>query len=159
AAFRMRPMGCAGRKTQPASGSMPAGLVLEFAVDHEQFDAVIVTDRAAFDSRCPALDADAIGESVLYIKQPALDASRGRLPAAAPRINDDVQAIASGVLAQLDEQSAAALRKRRVAETFGIQEVGAGRPVAVFVREHAVEHEDLLAVRMIVRRERRVRLV
>ena len=44
-------------------------------------------------------------------------------------------------------------------KTFGIQEIGAGRPVAVLVGEHAVEHEDLFAVRVVVAMKRRARLV
>src|SRR5215510_4028398 len=46
-----------------------------------------------------------------------------------------------------------------MAEAFGVEEIGARGPVAVLVGEHALEHEDLLAVGMIVRREARARLV
>ena len=44
-------------------------------------------------------------------------------------------------------------RPRRVRRGRRIADVGADRKVAVFVREHALEHEELLAAAMGVRRE------
>src|SRR5687768_3539126 len=44
-------------------------------------------------------------------------------------------------------------------KAFGIEEKRAGRPVPTLVGEHALEHEDLLSVGMIVRGEPRTGLV
>ena len=38
-----------------------------------------------------------------------------------------------------------------MSEPFRVQEKRAGRPVAVFIGEHALQHQDLLSVGMIVR--------
>src|SRR5215472_12981426 len=40
-----------------------------------------------------------------------------------------------------------------MAETLRVEKKRTGGPVSVFIREHAVENEDLLSVRMIVRRK------
>src|SRR5215471_17554980 len=46
-----------------------------------------------------------------------------------------------------------------MAEALRIEQIRAGRPMAVFVGEDAVENENLLSIRMVVRRECRARLV
>src|SRR3954447_3735018 len=44
-------------------------------------------------------------------------------------------------------------------EALRIEKIGAGGPVAVLVGEHALQHEDLFALGMIVRREPRPGLI
>jgi len=85
--------------------------------------------------------------------------SRASYPIQLVRADDDVLALATRELSQLDEDDAARLRERGVAKTFGVEEKSAGGPVSVLVREYAVEDEYLLAARMVVRRERGMRLV
>jgi len=46
-----------------------------------------------------------------------------------------------------------------MAKTFRVEKVRAGRPIPVFVTEHAVENENLLSIGMIVRWESRARLI
>jgi hypothetical protein len=53
-------------------------------------------------------------------------------------------------LPQIDEQDAARFRKRGMAEALWIQQEGARRPVAVFVGEDTLEHENLFAIRVIM---------
>src|SRR5665213_1327272 len=74
-------------------------------------------------------------------------------------IDDDVLAIATGKLPELHEQQTAVARIRRMTESFWIEQIRAGRPVAVFVREHPVNHQNFLAIGVIVRMKMRVRLV
>jgi hypothetical protein len=62
-------------------------------------------------------------------------------------------------LSKLYEQETALLRERRMAKTFRIQEPGSGGPISMLIRKHTFENQDLLAVRMIVDRECRTRVV
>src|SRR3546814_20941166 len=62
-------------------------------------------------------------------------------------------------LAELDEGDAAVAGEGGVAETGGIEQEAAGGIVAVLVGEHAVEHQDLRALRMAVRMEGRIGVV
>ena len=75
------------------------------------------------------------------------------------RVEGDVPPFTAGKLAQFHEQHAAMFGKRRVAKSFGIEQKRAGGPIAVFVGEHAIEHEDLFAIGMIVGVEFRMRLI
>jgi hypothetical protein len=56
-------------------------------------------------------------------------------------------------LPEFYEQQAPFPRVRRVPESFRVKQVGAGRPVAMLIGEDAIEHEDLLALGMVVRGE------
>src|SRR5262249_43638062 len=64
-----------------------------------------------------------------------------------------------GELSELDEQEAAGFGKRSVAKALGIEEVGTGGPVTVFIGEHALQYENLFSLRMVVRRQPRLLLV
>jgi hypothetical protein len=57
-----------------------------------------------------------------------------------------VSPIPSGELSKLDEQEAPGLGKRRVPKALWVEEVSAGRPIAVFIGEHAVEYENLFSL-------------
>jgi hypothetical protein len=117
-------------------------------------------DHAGVRAGLEALQPHDVGETVLCVQELRRDpAPRARLPRERVRVDHDVTALAPGELAQLHEQRATGLRERRVAEALGVEQERAGGPVAVLVAEHAVEHEDLLALGMVVRVEGRVGLV
>src|SRR5262249_19611640 len=109
-----------GRKAQPASCGITAGGDLEVAIEDEQLDTAVAIAGAGFGARRPTLEPYAVGESFLLVERLAGDAGRGRRqPVDTVRVDDDVAPIATGVLAQLHEEHAAGLRKRRVAESLG----------------------------------------
>src|SRR3546814_16321769 len=61
----------------------------------------------------------------------------------------------AGELTELHEEDAAVFGEGRMAEAGGVQKEGARGIVAMLVGEHAVEHQDLLSLRMAVRAKRR----
>src|SRR5678815_4084532 len=113
-----------------------------------------IRDSPKVRSGIPALDQHAIGEAGLFVEHLAGDA---RNPAGqvnrSMRVDDNVLASPSVELPKLDEQYAAGIRKGRVTKAFRIEQERSGRPIAVLIREHAFEHEDLLTLGMVVRRE------
>jgi hypothetical protein len=58
-------------------------------------------------------------------------------------------------MTKLHEEDTAVFGKRRMAETLRIEEIGAGRPMPVFVGKDAIENENLLSIRRVVRPESR----
>ena len=151
----------AGRQPQPRALRERAALVGERAFERR------IARRRRHTSTRPRLAPGDHRSSRIESTNPACEYS-GRTatparavgcPGGAGGAQCDVLARAPRKLPQLHEQHAALARKRRVAKPFGVQEIGAGRPIAVLVGEHALEHEDLFAVRMLVRMKRRARLV
>jgi len=75
------------------------------------------------------------------------------------RVNDERRTTHAGKLAQLDEQGAAPFRERGMAIAVRVEQVRARANVAAFVGERACQHEDFLAVRVVVRRQCDARVV
>src|SRR4029079_19020316 len=108
----------------------------------------------------PLLEHHTVGESGLLVERLSHYARRRRWHSIRlVRVDDDVRPTASCDLLELHEEQAARVGKGRVTKAFGIEQIRARGPVAVLVGEHAVEHENLLSVRMIVSGKPRVRLV
>src|SRR5215831_18557512 len=62
-------------------------------------------------------------------------------------------------LPELHKEQAAVAGIRGMTKTLGVEQAAARRPIAVLVREHTREDENLLAVRVVMRRKLRVLLV
>ncbi len=63
--------------------------------------------------------------------------------------------IVVGKLAQFNEKHASGVAVRRMRAAGGVAHVTARRIIAVFITEHAIQHEELFAQRMAVRVEAR----
>src|SRR5690606_24104593 len=75
------------------------------------------------------------------------------LPFGLAGVDGETRAITRLELVQLDEDDAAFLAEGCMYEAGRIAEVGAGREVTRFIREDAIEDEDLLAQRVVVATE------
>src|SRR5438876_11877039 len=148
------------REAQPAPCRVRSGFVDKLALEDKQLGALLIGDDARVCLGLPSLEAHPIREAGLLVERLVSDCrNRARLPGELVGVDDDVAAFPARELPQLDEQDAARLRKRCMAKALRIQEKRAGRPVPVFVGEHALEHENLLSLGMIVRRKPRAWLV
>src|SRR2546426_2847647 len=150
----------ASREAQPTSRRVRSGFVDKLALEDKQLGTLLIGDDAQVCPGLPTFEAHQVREAGLLVERLVCnDRNRARLPGELVGVDDDVAAFAARELPQLDEQDAARLRKRCMAKALRIQEKRAGRPVPVFVGEHALEHENLLSLGMIVRRKPRAWLV
>ena len=95
---------------QPASLRIPAFFIGELAINNKQLRSVLVSDRADFCGRDPALEVRFIGKARLLLKQcPRNDLNSFWMPLERDGIDDDVAPIAPRKLPQLHEQQAARL--------------------------------------------------
>jgi hypothetical protein len=121
---------------------------------------LLIGEGSEIGSRSPSLETHQVRETVLLVERLVRYFwTRARLPLKVVGVDDHVAPFPPRELSQLHEQDAAGFREGGMAEALRIEEVCARRPVPVFVGEHAFEHQDLLPVRMIVRRKSRSRLV
>src|SRR5262245_40015500 len=150
----------AGRQTDPTPCRMGAGVVGEPADEDEQFGTPLISGRTQVRLRVPALEAHRVLEAGLLVERFLGNAwNRAWLPIEPVGLDHNVPPFSPGELSELDEQEAARFGKRSVSKALGIEEVGAGGPVTVFIGEHAVEYENLFSLRMVVRRKPRLWLV
>lgn len=148
------------REAQPAAFGIGAGFVGKLTFEHEQLGALLIGEGAEIRLWRPSFKTNDIREAVLLVERFVADGSiLTGLPVELTGVDDHVAPFLPRKLPQLHEQDAAGFRKRGMAKTFGIEEKRARGPVPVLVREDAFEHQDLFAVRMIMRRKARIRLV
>src|SRR5437879_6976074 len=145
------------REAQPTPRSVRSGFVAELALEDKHLGTLLIGYDAQVCFGLPTFEAHQVREAGLLIERLVSDCrNRARLPGELVGVDDDVAAFAARELPQLDEQDAARLRKRCMAKALRIQEKRAGRPVPVFVGEHALEHENLLSLGMIDRKSTRL---
>ena len=65
------------------------------------------------------------------------------LPVHVINTHDNMSSSDTSVLPELYEENAPILRKRRMAKTFGVEQIGPRLPVSVLVRKRSLENEDL----------------
>ena len=95
----------AARKAQPVAGSVRSGPVRELTVEDIQFGALLVAGNTEVCSCIPAFEKHAVREPGLLVERLASDAwYRAWLPGQRMGIDDDVIALPSLKLPQLDEQ-------------------------------------------------------
>src|SRR5438876_8902883 len=150
----------ASREAQPAPRRVRSGFVAELALEDKQLGTLLIGYDAQVCFGLPSFEAHQVREAGLLVERLVSDCrNRARLPGKLVGVDDDVAALPARELPQLDEQDAAGFRKRCMAKAFRIQEKRAGGPVPVLVGEHALEHQNLLSLGMIVRRKPRAWLV
>src|SRR5258708_7750453 len=101
----------------------------------------------------PAFQADVFARVLEQRHHPYSRALGSGAVRQAGRVEAHMGAIVGIELPQLDEDRTACLRPRPMRGGWRIADIRAGRKVAVLVLEHAVEHEELFAAAMRVRRE------
>ena len=147
-------------EAQPTPRGVGSGLICELAPENEKLGALYIGDGAQICLGHPLLEAHRVGETGLLIERFVGDAgNRTALPGELVSVDHNVAPCLAGELPKLDEEDAATFGKGRMAKTLRIKEKRARGPVPVFVGEHALEHEDLLSLRMVVRWKVRVGLV
>src|SRR5262245_51323676 len=96
--------------------------------------------------RVPTLKAHRVVEARLLVERLLGYArNRARLPSELLGVDHNVSPFPPGVLSELDEQEAAGFGKRSVPKALRIEEVSAGRPIAVFIGEYAAKYENLFS--------------
>src|SRR5271167_914451 len=132
-----------------------AGL-LKAAVQNEQLDPAL-NRQIDHRPRCPAFQTDALASMLEQRGQ--LDAREIRCwrESECESIDAQLGSVVRVELPELDENRTTRLGTGRVAAGWRVANVSARRIVAVLVLEDAVEHQELLAPAMGVRRETTVR--
>src|SRR5271169_2737221 len=132
-----------------------AGL-LKAAVQNEQLDPAL-NRHVDHRRRCPAFQTDALAG--ILEQRGQLDAGeiRCRRESESESIDAQLGAVVRVELPELDENRTTRLGTGRVAAGRRVANVSARRIVAMIVLEGAVQHQELLAPAMGVRREMTVR--
>src|SRR5215472_3827849 len=107
----------------------------------------------------PSLEPGRILVARLGVEDLALPSPAERLPRHRVCAHRDMSAVHPRILPELHEEQTTVARIRGMPKTLRIEQVAARRPIAVLVREHTGEDENLLAVRVVMRRKLRVLLV
>ena len=160
-------MRAAGGHAEPGAGGIAALVVLDLALQHQRLlhrrmrvFGNVRARRPAHEHR--ALRAEAAEQQVAQAGKrtgPPLAVALAR-----PRVDHHAHLVRRVELAQLHEQDAAATfpchsRVRAVAAACRVAHVGARRVGAVLVGEAALQHQELLAEFVPVRREARARRI
>jgi hypothetical protein len=115
---------------------------------------LLIGDDSKVCLRVPTLEAHQVREAGLLVERlVSYGRNRARLPRELVGVDGYVAPFPTRELPQLHEQDATSFRKGGMAKAFRIEEKRARGPVPMFVGEDALEHQDLLSVRMIVRRK------
>ena len=154
---RMPAMRAARPVAQPTARPVPAILVLQHALDDEHLLAVRAEIPAPVATRRhPGQPGVSLaGRRVAVERQQFRTLHRAGTPDGRRGVDCQPRPVRTRILPQLDEQGAARPGPRGVARAVRVEKMAAGRIVAGFVGEHAVENQDLLAVGMGVARKAR----
>ena len=146
------------RIAQPASSRIIAMLVLEGAIDHQNFLTTPVAMPIEPRTRSPLHKRD-IFSAVLMQGHNTEARHHALMPRRATRVDEYVLRVAGIELMQLHQHRAPRFAMRRVRTANRIAHVAAGGVVTIAVGKYAVEHEQLLTAAMRVVAETRVRRV
>ena len=150
----------ASRQPHPAPCGVGSSVVGEPAREDKQLGPSLISDRPQVGLRVPALEAHRVLEAGLLVERFLGYAwNRASLPIEPVGVDHNVPPFSPGELSELDEQEAARFGRRSVSKALGIEEVGTGGLVTVFIGEHTLKYENLFSLRMVVCRKPRRWLV
>ena len=132
--------------------------VLEHAFEHENLHTAPVAMPGTAAARRPADQRYPLGSKLVQRQNP-YTRSRSRLVMRCLGVDDLVHRIAFLELVQLYEQGAAAVAMRCVAAADWVTHIRTWRIVAMLIRKHAFQDQELLAAAMGMRGEMGVRCI
>src|SRR5207237_10853921 len=144
--------------TDPAARRRVAVFVLEHAFKHETLRTAPVAMPGAAAARRPADQRHPLGSKLVQRQNP-YTRSRSRLVMRCLGVDDLVHRIAFLVLVQLYEQGAAAVAAGCAAAADWVTHIRTWRIVAMLIRKHAFQNQELLAAVMGMRGEMGVRSI